>query len=360
MPAHPDFSELVRQRSVLYRICHEFLESHRYRQSHARRYPNSRTLHVDAILPTTAVRLYCLPDDFMNVHGRPASVGEHVVDLRQGDEAALDGARCMVDRWSVAKGLEGDGLHGRQGVFHPVVQFTDQEVPVSDRLPQLIHDAEIPADVPTESASAAPPPPPPVQIGVAGASLDREYQRRVAKREHDVRKRHPRIGGVILALTDDPQTTKAFRSGARGEQQAAARITERCGTRVLFLLNRKLGKGRRDGDIDMIAITAGGVHVIDVKRYQDATVEVRRSGGLFRQVSEQLYIGGRDRTHLLRFVGQPAGRRPRRVGRLSRQRKRAGNALAVLRRRQPAAVGHATHRRCPAPRREGHREAAAG
>ena len=161
----------------------------------------------------------------------------------------------------------------------------------------------VPADVPTESASTAPPPSP-VQIGVAGASLDREYQRRVAKREQDVRKRHPRIGRVILALTDDPQTTKAFRSGAEGERRAAARITERCGTRVLFLLNRQLGKGRRDGDIDMIAITAGGVHVIDVKRYQDATVEVRRSGGLFRQVSEQLYIGGRDRTHLLESLAK--------------------------------------------------------
>ena len=57
--------------------------------------------------------------------------------------------------------------------------------------------------------------------------------------------------------------------------------------------------GRRDGDIDLIAVTAGGVHVIDVKRYNEAKVEVRRTGGLFSPATERLVIGGRDRTKLL-------------------------------------------------------------
>ena len=138
-----------------------------------------------------------------------------------------------------------------------------------------------------------------VDVGVAGASLHREYARRVAKRDERVRAAHPRIGGLILALTDEPQTTTAFKAGAIGEQRAATRITDRCGDRVLFLLNRKLGRDRRDGDIDLIAINAHGVYVIDVKRYKDAKVEVRRSGGLFRPVSEQLFIRGRDSTKLL-------------------------------------------------------------
>ena len=76
-----------------------------------------------------------LPAGRLHERPRPPSfVGEHVVDTRQGDEAALDGARGMVDRWSVAKGLEGDGLHGRQGVFHPArhrAAADDQRVPAA-------------------------------------------------------------------------------------------------------------------------------------------------------------------------------------------------------------------------------------
>ena len=46
----------------------------------------------------------------------------------------------------------------------------------------------------------------------------------------------------------------------------------------------------------MIAITSAGIHVIDVKRYVDQTVEVRRSGGFFSPVRKQLVVGGRDKT----------------------------------------------------------------
>jgi hypothetical protein len=135
--------------------------------------------------------------------------------------------------------------------------------------------------------------------GVAGESLQREYDRRSAKREATIREAHPRIGGFLLAVTNEPQSTRAFAQGAIGERKAAERLTELCGDTVLFLLNRKLGKGRRDGDIDVVAVTSAGVRVIDVKRYKNAAVTVRRSGGLFSPVREQLMIGGRDKTSLL-------------------------------------------------------------
>ncbi len=114
-----------------------------------------------------------------------------------------------------------------------------------------------------------------------------------------MRAAHPRIGGLILALSEEPASTRAFKVGAEGERKAAQRIQDRCGPEVLFLLNRSLGRGRRDGDIDVIAIGPAGVHVADVKHYKDQKVEVRRSGGLFSSVKEQLYIGGRDKTSLL-------------------------------------------------------------
>ena len=139
----------------------------------------------------------------------------------------------------------------------------------------------------------------PQQVSVAGESLQREYERRSTKREERVRSAHPRIGGLILALSEEPASTRAFKVGAEGERKAARQIQDRCGPEVLFLLNRALGRGRRDGDIDVIAIGPAGVHVADVKHYKNQKVEVRRSGGLFSAVKEQLFIGGRDKTSLL-------------------------------------------------------------
>lgn len=136
----------------------------------------------------------------------------------------------------------------------------------------------------------------------AGASLQREFERRSSARTERIRSVHPRLSGLILAVTDDPQTTKAFQSGAKGERRAAERVIGRAGPEVLFLLNRSLGLGCRNGDIDMLAIGPAGVYVVDVKRYGGASVQVRRTPRLFTPAREQLYIGGRDRTALLDSV----------------------------------------------------------
>ncbi|MDQ1723518.1 MAG: hypothetical protein QOG52_546, partial [Frankiaceae bacterium] len=164
----------------------------------------------------------------------------------------------------------------------------------------------------------------PASPGVAGESLQREYERRSAKREKNIREAHPRIGGFLLAVTNEPQSTRAFAQGAIGERKAADRLTELCGNSVLLLLNRKLGKGRRDGDIDVLAVTSAGVRVIDVKRYKDAAVAVRRTGGLFSPVREQLMIAGRDRSNLLES--------------LNRQREAVQAALATFDSPVPIAV----------------------
>ena len=142
----------------------------------------------------------------------------------------------------------------------------------------------------------APAPVADVPRDLPGASLRNEYERRAAAREARVRARFPRAGGILLSLTSEPAHIAAFKTGARGEAVAAERIIGRCGEDVLFLLNRKLGKGRRDGDIDMLAIGAAGVFVIDVKHYRHAKVEIRRTGGLFSPRVEHLYVGGRDRS----------------------------------------------------------------
>lgn len=140
---------------------------------------------------------------------------------------------------------------------------------------------------------------PPAQApdsGTAGGSLMRTHERRAARREARVRERFPRLGGFLLAVTPEPSSTAAFRKGAEGEEKAARRIIDASGPDVEFLLNRRLGVGRRDGDIDMVAISAAGVLVVDVKHYKDAKVEVRRSGGLFSPSVERLYVSGRDKS----------------------------------------------------------------
>jgi hypothetical protein len=57
-----------------------------------------------------------------------------------------------------------------------------------------------------------------VDRGAAGGSARREFQRRHERREADIRERHKRLSGVILALSSDPQSTTAWAVGARREE----------------------------------------------------------------------------------------------------------------------------------------------
>jgi Nuclease-related domain len=135
----------------------------------------------------------------------------------------------------------------------------------------------------------------------AGASLRREHGRRTAARDARIRAEHPRVGGFILALTDEPASTRAFAVGARGEEKVAAVLHKHAGQTVLLLHNRRLGSSRR-GDIDHLAVAPSGIFVIDTKHYAGKKIEVRRSGGWFSETRERLFIGGRDHAQLLESV----------------------------------------------------------
>lgn len=183
----------------------------------------------------------------------------------------------------------------------PLAQVTPPDTPAK----AAILGPEPPASSPTgtaaggDDADAAEQLEQLVDTGRPGASLEQEYQRRKQAREERIRNRHPRLGGLILALSDEPASTRAFATGADGERRIAARLEKDCGDEVLFLHNRKLGRGRRDGDVDHVAIAPSGVYVIDAKRYENAAVRVRRSGGLLSPIKEQLMVAGRDRTKLI-------------------------------------------------------------
>ncbi len=137
--------------------------------------------------------------------------------------------------------------------------------------------------------------------GAGGVSAQREYDRRSTRREQRIRTQHPRLGGLLLALSKEPASTRVWAQGAAGERAVAARLDALADEDVIVLHDRRMR--RPDGtlsraNIDHLAVSPAGVYVIDAKTHKGA-LEVRRSGGLFSPRTESLYINGRDRTPLV-------------------------------------------------------------
>lgn len=138
-----------------------------------------------------------------------------------------------------------------------------------------------------------------VESGVAGSSARREYARRSANRDQRVRSAHPRLGGLILALTDEPQSTRAWARGAVGEEKLAQALAPLTLRGVTLLHDRRIPGSR--ANIDHIAVGPAGVCVIDAKRYAGRpTLSV--AGGVLRARSETLLVGRRDCSKLVTGV----------------------------------------------------------
>ena len=136
----------------------------------------------------------------------------------------------------------------------------------------------------------------PVEVANAGASAQREYDRRSAKREKGVRDRHPRLGGLILALSDEPQSTAAWAQGAAGERRVGHELDTLRSDRIVVLHDRRIPRSK--ANIDHLVVASSGIHVIDAKRYT-GKIEMRTSGSFFRPGPNQLFIGGRNKTRLV-------------------------------------------------------------
>jgi hypothetical protein len=64
----------------------------------------------------------------------------------------------------------------------------------------------------------------PVPAATAGGSAQREYERRSQRREATIRSRHPRLGGLLLALSNEPSSTRVWAQAAGGERAVAAKL----------------------------------------------------------------------------------------------------------------------------------------
>jgi hypothetical protein len=135
-----------------------------------------------------------------------------------------------------------------------------------------------------------------VDTGSPGASARREFERRRAKREEQTRTKHPKLGGLILALSDDPQSTKAWDTGALGEERLGNRLNERACDSLRVLHDRRIPGTK--ANIDHIAVAPTGVYVIDAKKYKGRP-QLRIEGGILRPRVEKLLVGTRDCTKLV-------------------------------------------------------------
>lgn len=136
----------------------------------------------------------------------------------------------------------------------------------------------------------------PLETGTPGASARREFERRKAKREERTRAKHPRLGGLILALGDDPQPTKAWDIGALGEERLGNRLNE-LATDALRILHDRRIPGTK-ANIDHLAVTPTGIYVIDAKRYKGRP-RLKVEGGFLRARVEKLLVGTRDCTKVV-------------------------------------------------------------
>jgi hypothetical protein len=152
------------------------------------------------------------------------------------------------------------------------------------------------------SSAACPQPtaPQPSQLdrGTPGASAAREHERRRRSREARVRRRHPLIGGLLLAIGGAPAHETAWATGGRGEQSVARELERRTASGPAILLHDRRMPGGY-GNIDHIAVAPRGVFVIDTKAIRG---RVRVSRPLFGRA--RLLVKGRDRTQLINGLGR--------------------------------------------------------
>lgn len=167
----------------------------------------------------------------------------------------------------------------------------------------VTHDETSDAPAP-EVDAVEPPAPEAVDSGTAGASARREFERRKARREERIRAKHPKLGGLILAVSSEPQSTTAWAAGAVGEEKLGQSL-DRLATETVRLLHDRRIPGSR-ANIDHIAVTATGVYVIDAKRYQGRP-QLKIDGGLFGPRVERLLVGSRDCTKLVDGVLKQVG-----------------------------------------------------
>jgi len=133
--------------------------------------------------------------------------------------------------------------------------------------------------------------------GVPGASARRRYERLHTAREQRARAKLGRLGGLYLAMTNDPQSTVAWAQGSRGERLLGEHLEKIQDDRVVVVLHDRRIPGTR-ANIDHIAVTrSGAVWAIDAKNYSGKVQRIDKGGWFSTDL--RLFVGRRDCTKLV-------------------------------------------------------------
>jgi hypothetical protein len=135
--------------------------------------------------------------------------------------------------------------------------------------------------------------------GIAGASARREHERRRAKDEARIREEWGRFGGIAVALSSEKQSTRAWSTGASGEERVGLHLDALASDTLRVLHDRRIPGTR--ANIDHIVVTPDAIWVIDAKKYKGRP-SLQIDGGLFRPRVEKLIVGGRDKSKLVEGV----------------------------------------------------------
>lgn len=132
--------------------------------------------------------------------------------------------------------------------------------------------------------------------GTPGGSARAKYDRLHSRREREMKSvLGDKLGSAFLFFKDDPQSTRAWSTGAAGEQRLGGFFAKKLPASAIVLHDRRIPGSR--ANIDHVVVAASGVWVIDAKLYK-GKVECRTVGSFWRP-ENKVFVGGRDRTKLV-------------------------------------------------------------
>lgn len=232
--------------------------------------------------------------DRLYVRDEGADVGWWDLATDEGHPARPDLESTLVDVVAAWRSATEHTAAARDGD----VQTERAERPMPPT-PGPTADVDVAPASPTPTAPVMPDLPPSLALvdGVPGVSAAHEFQRRHDARRERVQTAPPTIGRFLLAVFDDPQSTRAWSVGADGENVVSDALAPIAGPTLRVLHDRRIPK--TSANIDHLVVCASGVFVIDAKRYKDRRPELRVEGGILRPRTELLYVGGRDQTRLV-------------------------------------------------------------
>jgi Nuclease-related domain len=140
-----------------------------------------------------------------------------------------------------------------------------------------------------------------VAAGDPGASALREHARRRQSREQRARERFGGLGVLITRLKAEPQSTRVWRQGGDGEVLVAALLAKHLNRHPVLLLHDRRVPHHGRANIDHLAVSPGGITVIDTKTHH-GKIRLERAGGLFTPRRSVLRIKGRDQTGLIEGI----------------------------------------------------------